>query len=364
MTPITKIALRRIGHNWQKSLLPSLALVFSMAMISFILFFEVQTLLMTGAVDDLPFGKFLSAIRKCLRVTATVLSLITFLTVRIHSAMKRDELSHSLAVLTSIGATSKQKNSLILLDMLILSAPPVILGVSLGIMPGIALGNNFVGALSESNSYTVLYAALALLIIAAGILLIFICYFLPGITFKKRAVIGAVKKQNAKASEERHSYRQSQTFKNQSLLARLAKKNIDYHSKTYGGIALSFASAAIYPIMIIMIFYHIGSTEVVLDTNPYDGIDTVTAVLEATDSILRFFGRCFLVLTCVGLLQTLFMARIQINARKDSARTYLAIGMTESDIKKMIYLEMRSVLFKAFAILLFASFIINFFFII
>ena len=113
MTPITKIALRRIANKWRKALLPALALTFSMMMISFILFFDIQTKLIPSAADSLPFGNFLSDIRICMRTTATVLSFITFLTVRVHSSMKRDELTHTLAVLTSIGASSKQKNSLI-----------------------------------------------------------------------------------------------------------------------------------------------------------------------------------------------------------------------------------------------------------
>ena len=56
------------------------------------------------------------------------------------------------------------------------------------------------------------------------------------------------------------------------------------------------------------------------------------------------------------------MARIQIAARKESARAYLSIGMTETDVKRMIFLELRSVVFKALVILLLSTFIINFFF--
>ncbi len=362
MTPITKIALRRIARNWRKNLLSAFALTFSVTMISFILFFELQTILVPNAADDLPFGNFLSDVRICMNTTVTVLSLITFLTVRVHSVMKRGEIAHSLAVLTSIGATARQKNNLVFLDMMILSAPPVVIGVLIGIIPGIATANKFVGASGEQGLYMVEYTALALLIIVAAMLLISVCNFLPGIKLKRRAVIGEVRKQNAKASEERHGYRQSQTFKNQSLLRRLAKKSIEYHSKIYNGIALTFASAAIYPILIVLIFYHIGDTEVVLDTNPFDGIDTATAVLEATDSILLFFGVCFLALTCIGLMQAFLMARIQITARKDSARIYLSIGMTESDVKKMIFLELRSVFSKAFVIFLFSAFVINFYF--
>lgn len=360
MNPVTRIALRRLKRNWRKNLLVAVAITFSMTMIAFFLFFQLQTSLVHNPeTDALPFTKFVGTVGACMRITVTVLLITTFLTVRLHCSMQREENAHTRAVLTSIGADGQQKRKLIHVDLLTLYFPPVILGTSLGIIPGIKLGNRFVGVTVTVTDFSQ-YVLTATGIIAAGIALILLCNFLPEISFKKRSVIGAVKKQNTAASEQRHGYRQSKTFKNQSLLKRLAKKSVDYYSKTYNPIALSFASAAIYPITLLLFFYHIGSTEVVLDTNPYDGIDTASAVLAATDKILLFLGACFLALTCIGLAQAFLMARIQLAARKKSVQIYLSLGMPESDIKKMMFLELRSVLIRAFAFLLFGAIVVNF----
>ena len=189
--------------------------------------------------------------------------------------------------------------------------------------------------------------------------LISLCYLLPNMNLKRKSVIQSVKKQNTEASEQRHGYRQSYTFKSQSLLKRLAKKSIDYYGTVYNKIALSFASSAMYPLLAILLFWNIGNTDIVLDTNPYDGIDTTAAVLAVVDKILVFLGLCFLVLTFVGTMQAVFMARMQFLARKESTHIYLSIGMPETDITKMIRLEIKSVLFKAFICLLFAGIIVS-----
>ena len=53
------------------------------------------------------------------------------------------------------------------------------------------------------------------------------------------------------------------------------------------------------------------------------------------------------------------MARMQFLARRESAHIYLSIGMPETDIKKMIFLEMRSVLLISFIWLLVSSFVVS-----
>ena len=143
------------------------------------------------------------------------------------------------------------------------------------------------------------------------------------------------------------------------MLKRLAKKSIDYYGTVYNKIALSFASSVMYPLLAILLFWNIGNADIVLDTNPYDGIDTTAAVLAVVDKILVFLGLCFLVLTFVGIMQAVFMARMQILARKESAHIYLSIGMPETDIQKMIRLEIKSVLFRSFICLIFAGVIVS-----
>ena len=306
--------------------------------------------------------EFMSKVRASMSITVIVLVILTLLIVRNFCSMRSEENKETLAILTSVGATKHQKRKLITTEIMILYMPPTALGVCLGMILGIWLGNLFSGGSAVEISSYLRYAPIALALILAGMLLISLCYLLPRISFKRKSVIQAVKKQNVKASAERHGYRQSKTFKQQALLKRLAKKSIDYYGKVYNKIAVSFASSALYPLLAILLFRSVGNADITLDTNPYDGVDTTAEVLAAIDKILIFLGICLLVLTCVGIMQAILMARMQILARKESTRAYLAIGMPEADIRKMIRLELRSVLFKSFVWFLFASLITSAFF--
>lgn len=356
MSPITRIALRRIKQNWHKSIFLMFAILFSMLMISFFLFFELQTLSIEDQIyNDLPLTEFMATVRSCMNITIAFLICITFLTVRTHCSIRNEDNVHILAVLTSVGAGNHHRRKLVWIDILILYIPPTVVGVLLGIIPGISIGSHFLGASVMPTTEYIQYVIVASIVIAAGILLILLCNFLPNIQWRKRSVIQSVKKQNRKVSEQKHSYRQSQTYKNQVLLKRLAKKSIDYYSKTYNSIALTFALAALYPILAALLFWYIGNTDIVFDTNQ----DVIAAMITAIDNILLFLGGCFLVLTFVGVMQVVLMMRVQIAARKKSARIYLSIGMLEADIHKMIRHELTGVLLRSFIILIFATYIVN-----
>ena len=360
MSPITKITLRRIRKNSRKSIFLTIAVFFSMLIISFFIFFELQTLAVQNpAYKGLPFTEFMNMVRMSMNVTVVTLVIITFLTVRTYCGMRNEENKEALAVLTSVGATNFQKRKLIATEVVILYLPPTLIGVCLGMIPGVSLGNLFTGGSEITTSRYFSYVFFALVLVIVTMLLISLCYLLPNVSFKRRSVIQSVKKQNTEASEQLHGYRQSYTFRSKSLLKRLAMKSIDYYETVYNKIALSFASSALYPLLAILLFWNIGNADVVLDINPYDGIDTTAAVLVVVDKILVFLGLCFLVLTFVGIMQAVFMSRIQFLARKESAHIYLSIGMPETDIKKMILLEMRSVLLKSFVWFLASGFIVN-----
>ncbi len=360
MSPITKIALRRLKNNITKSIYLVIAIFLSMTIISLFVFFQLQTTTVKNpSYAGLPFGEFMGKLRLAMNITIAFLVAITFITIRIHCGMRNEDNLQTLAVLTSVGASGSQKRKLLIADILLLYLPPIILGTIIGIVPGIKIGNSFVGVSETLSTSPIQYIIVAALVIASAFFLVLLCNYLPSFRIKRRSVIQSVKKQNLKASEERHGYRESQTYRSQTLLKRLAKKSIDYYSQTYNRIAISFATAALYPILSVMLFWCIGKADVVIDNNPYDGIDTSTAVLAVIDKLLVFLGVSFLVLTCMGIMQALIMSRIQIAARRNSTRTYLSIGMPGEDINKMIHLELRSVIFKVVTILIFSIMIIG-----
>ena len=352
MTPITKITLRRLRKNRKKSIFLMVAVLFSMLMITFFVFFWLQTVDKSQSIyHGLPFIKFLDRFRLCLGITALLLLAVTLLTVKTHCDLRNRENEQILAVLTSVGATAHQKRRLMLIEAILLYLPPTSIGVCLGILPGIVMGNLFMGKVGMPIHSLLLYPTVAVGLVTVSMLLIMLCCFLPDVHLKRHSVIRSVRKQNTEAGAQTHGYRQSKTFQSQSFTRRLAKKSTDYYAQTYRSIALSLASAAMYPVTAILLFKNTVNVDVTLDVNPYDIIDTAADVYAAVRQIFGLIGVCFIILTCVGIVQAFMMARMQYMARKQSARVYLSIGMPESDIRRMIFSEIASVLLRTLAYL-------------
>ena len=361
MSPIIRIALRRIRKNKSESFLFVISVLFTMLLISFFTFFELQGLSAQNSLYlELPIDSFIYRVRLCMRITSVVLIIITFLSLRIYCGLRSEKNTHTLAVLTSVGAARRHKFVMISMDLLIMYIPSAVLGILSGAMLGIRTFKYAQADIEHINVEDyVIYSVAAMLLLVFGIVLLLTCNLLPEIRFKRFSVIEKVKKQNVKASEQRHGYRQSETFKNQIILKRLAQSSVDYYEKTYNAIAVSFTISALYPIVASLLFFYIGNAEVTLDANPFDGYDTALAVINTVDKILLFLVVCFLVLTCVGIIQTFFMVRMHFAARNKTVSAYIAIGMTKSDVKRMVMFELKSLLLRSFVFLIFAAFIIN-----
>ena len=361
MNPVTKIAFRRLRKNFAKNFILELSIFTSVLMISFFSFFQIQTqITYNPGYSDLPFYEFLAVVRACMLVAIGVLVAIILITIRTYCSMKNNDNAETLAILTSIGATSSQKKKLMEIEMWMLYVLPTILGTLVGVAPGVIAGNAFQGLEITSNYNYVLYAAVVVAIIVISLILIRLCYMIPNFHFKKRSVIQSVKKQNVEASETTHGYRNSATFRGKALIARLAQKSSDYYKKEYNNIALSFASSILYPVLAILLFWYVSNTNIVLDVNPYDMVDTSEAVWSVVMKMIAFIGGCFAIVTTIGIIQSIMMSKMQMANRKQAMRVYAAIGMTDQDVKKMMRQELKSVMLKVFVIVVFAALIINF----
>ena len=84
--------LQRLKQNLRENIFFALAIFFSMAIISLLVFFELQ-ILITKNVNfaDLPLSEFVDKLRSFVRVTIVFLVVITLLTVRIHCSMKNQD---------------------------------------------------------------------------------------------------------------------------------------------------------------------------------------------------------------------------------------------------------------------------------
>lgn len=360
MSPVTKISIRKLKSNKVRSAVSAISVLFSMLLISFFAAFEFEVLMYNNPeYEALPFTEFMAKVSVYINISIAVLLIITILTVRTHCVIRNEENKQILGVLTSIGASRAQKTRLILTDILVLHLPSVFIGVITGVLSGATVGIKFNGlSYSVADDLTALLLFM-LLITLFSIVLILLCSFLPAIGMKRTAIIQSVKKQNSEAAEQTHGYRKSNTYRSQKLMKRLAQKSIDYYARTYNMIAITFASSAVYPILAVMLFCNIANESFVADDNPYDGVDTIASTSEIVGGILAFLSCCFLVLTCIGIIQAVLMSRIQITARKRSAQAYLAIGMTADDVKKLIGMELRGVGMRTLVILIFAVMILN-----
>ena len=323
ISPVTKVAVRRIKKQAGKSALFAGTILFLSALATFLLSFFADF-----SAADLANGAAFSVFSQKMQFyagMATALLLAgTVLTVLDYSSMRRKECADVMAVLTSVGANKRQKRRLFWAELWILCYPPFLLG---------AFSGALIASLYTGESFSLFEA---LLVFFAGCLFATISYFLP--SFSRRTVIQSVKKQNLNADRETHGYRQSRTFRSQSLLKRLADKSVDYYVDAYKRIASSLALAAFYPTLAFLLFQRIAKIDVFVD----GGGDLV-----AFDKILVFLFVAFLILTLLGMVHVFLLVRAHLASRKETEKIYLSIGLTKREYRRIGMLEMRGIALRA-----------------
>ncbi len=362
MTPVRKIALRRIRNAPGQSLLIFLSLLFSVMLITCFVFFKAESLLREDpALASLPIGTFLIRVRSAMDAAILFLVLTAAITLRVQSNLRRRQNTRALAVLTSVGATAKQRRALVTAELRLLYYPAVLAGTLLGAAPGILFARSFPGAAQGSFSagwMCLIYLALWLVLVLLGMILVTLCVCVPEFGSGRGSAIGRIRGQ-ATASTERHSYRQSKTFREQSILRRLAQKCADYHRAAYSKIALSFSVSAFYPILALLLSAHVLGAEVTLDANPYDGVDTAGSAIGVIRGLVAFLGGSFAVLMIFGAVGGVLMARLQYADRLAARQAYLAVGLTETDFRALLRREMATVTLRALVFLLIWSMAAN-----
>lgn len=355
MTPVRKIALRRIKNAPGQSLLLFLSLLFSVMLITCFTFFAAESILREDpALSALPMGIFLGRVREAMYTSILFLVLTAAVTLRMQSNLRRRQNTRVLAVLTSVGATAKQRRGLVTAELRLLCYPAILVGSLLGPLPGIFFARRFPGTAQDKFSAEetgLIYLVLWLVVVLSGILLVTLCFRIPELGTERGTAIGRVRGQNL-ASTERHGYRQSRTFKEQSVLRRLAKKCADYHRAAYSKIAVAFSISAFYPVLALLLSARILGSDVTLDANPYDGIDTAGAVMGVVRTLVLFLGGSFAVLTIFGAVGGVLMTRLQYADRLTAKPAYLAVGLTDTDFHKLLRREMATVTLRTLVFLL------------
>ena len=142
-------------------------------------------------------------------------------------------------------------------------------------------------------------------------------------------------------------------------MKKLAQKSSEYYQKVYSGIARSIAFSLMYPILAFLIFRFLCEVEIVLDSNPFDRVETELLVINAVYKLTAFIFIGMLILTVLGIMQTWIISRMQRMEREKAMRLYFSVGMAKEDTRKLLMCEIRSVTVRAVVYLIFGGVILN-----
>ena len=185
MSPIIKIAVRRMRGNLKKSVLLLIAILFSTALLSFFAAFEIQIIFAdVTAYDSLPFRKFLNGVKLCFGFAFIFVLTNIISALRIYCRIRKGDNDHLLAVLTSIGAKPTQKIEVIIAELLLMYVPAISIGCVIGVAFGTGACREFIGV--QGEIVTLESLAVVIFTILFIVLLLLLCNLLPDISLRKR----------------------------------------------------------------------------------------------------------------------------------------------------------------------------------
>lgn len=361
MNLITVIALRRIKRSSRQCMILFFTIVISMALISMLMLIGIKFGFQfkgDAYLKDLPFTQFVNNFQNCLEKACVLLIAATAFALYIHFRMRLEDNASTVSVLSSVGATVFQKSRIMMTEMIILYFPASFFGVVLGAIGADYLINIFLSTLSVATTddeKSIVFKTIAALVIVS-FAFVSVCCFLPGINRRNDARIVADKK------SVDSGYKKSKTFSEMIFVKRLAHKSTEYYAKYYRRISLSFVMSVIYPAIGILLFIYMSGAGVIVDSNPFDGVDTSQAVLRIVDSLLLFVCVGFLLLTIIAVIQTVSIIKGQIHRRKAAMKVYNSVGMSPSDCRRLMVFELQSVILRSLVCTVFVLVFINFFF--
>ncbi len=345
---LTRIAIRRLKRS-RETVPLALGMLFSVLLISFFLFFALTVSEGRAAlVEGLPHTTFVRSMADGMRMAATILSVATLLTMRTWARLSVEASAPTVSILHSLGAKSTQRWYLLGKELSMQYLPSLLTGMTLGAVSGILIGRTWTGSGTVGADTVLTYVFLWLAILAVSGILLVLCYAIPHIRIKRVTLSAteSLRRRGQSVSTESHSYRHSNTYKRQSLLKRLATKSVDFYKARYKSLAVSLAVSVFYPLLALLLIYHLMGASVILDTNPFDTADTTGAVASSVMGLLSVIVMGFLLLTAQGVWSGILLIRTQLEQRRLAGRAYLPMGMTERDFRRVMGLEIRSLLLR------------------
>ena len=365
MKTLLHITLGKIKKDFRKSLFQSFAVFVSMFAISFFVCFVIslesfRTSNPTFGIESVggeniltieAFSSFFKEIVSGICFIAIAIIILSFVSLFIYARLRIEENKHFFATLTSIGATSGQRQLISFTETLILYGIPIILGSFLGMFPSQLFTGMVARIFISDYTHSYIPVLFPVLLAIVGMVLVIMFTYIPSIG-RRKSVIETVKAHNEKESGETHNYRNSYTFRHMPVEQRIAKKSVAYYSSTYRRITFMFISCVLYPVLAVIFFALVSGTSVT-DHAPNNGIDVAKLVGIFAKNIAIFGVLSFLALSVFGVLQTVYIIQAHNRVRRETLVTYKSIGMTDDSIKKVLKYEYGTAVFHAVICLVF-----------
>ncbi|MBQ8352101.1 MAG: hypothetical protein IJY20_08705 [Clostridia bacterium] len=351
--PLAKLLCARLRCGGKQFFLQAGAVALSMLAVSFFLCLCADLGSLTLGQSVATYRKFINDLISAFRAVSAVLTALAVLSLYLFCRMRREENAQFYATLTSLGATNAQRKTLMLAELSLLYVLPAALGAFVGLLPASLFSNALVACMGIAPSpFPKLPLLLLLMLLAA---LLSLCFGWVPLPRRQDVIIQEIRRHNREEETEEHHYRRSHTFRRMPVEQRIAKKSVDYYKRPYRRISLMLAAVALYPLLAIVFFASLWGSSITVDANPFDGIDTVATSITVVGNLLLFAMLAFLALCLFGVLQVVYMIRLQKAQRQNALRVYRAVGMTERGVRCVLTYEYRTVAFHAVIYVVFAA---------
>ena len=369
MRTVSKLAASRIRKSIAGNVLQSVSAFVSMFMVSTLVIYMIllnnftrvgiNSINTDSSAVNLGTGEigvegFVSELFTTFFAVAVMLAIMALLSIWVNCRMRSDDDTRFYSVLASLGATAHQRCAVRSIELIALYAVPVFLASVLAAPAAYFMAISMTQLFDGEFEFTVSAGGVSLFLAILGIAFVLIASGAPA--FRKRgSVIESVRRHNYEEADTNHGYRRSHTFRSMSVERRISRKNADYHKKSYRRISIMIAECAMYPLIALLFFYTLSDARIVVDSNPFDSVDTSESAIGLITGMTALCGVCFLLMLICAIAQTVVLVRLHARMRRDTLRIYRSVGMSDRSIALVIRYEHSGIAIRAIAFVILAA---------
>ena len=296
--------------------------------------------------DIISLSEFTREIFSYLTVALFAVVILTLFSIYVFIQLRADENKKFYATLESIGATHRQRRTVMLTELCILYLCPALVGSITGAVIGKMISLNVAKAIYKDFKSNISTAVVVLVLYVIFAILSIAFVFLTDLKRRKSA-IESLKLYNRDEADKSHSYRSSNTFRSMPIEKRVAKKAVEYYKRSYRRISVVISGCTSYLVLAIIFLVKFSSIRVAVDDNPYDNIDTSAFSTYLVNHLMLLTTLSLFLLFMLSVGQIIMMIKAQSAVRRRSMLSYKSVGMTDTGTKKVLRYEYSTVIYNS-----------------